>query len=257
MSANDEDDFLDLDPKNQTQADIEYYTELGRYFEEGPGTIVDKLRNFPKYSARQWLGLFAARYELMKLVVPVHGYIVECGVYLGGGVFTWAQLSSLLEPINHHRRVVGFDTFAGFNALHAKDEGQPLSYKKAGGLKADCYEDLMRGTELYDMTRPIGHIPRMEFVKGDACETIPEYIRSNPHLVVSMLYLDFDLYEPTKIALELLVPRMPRGAVLAFDELAHAAWPGETQAVLDTIGVRSLEIRRFPFVPQLSYAVLD
>ena len=63
MSADDEDDFTDLDPKNQTQADLEYYDRLGRYFEEGPGTVVDKLRNFTKYAARQWLGLFAARYE--------------------------------------------------------------------------------------------------------------------------------------------------------------------------------------------------
>ena len=37
-----------------------------------------------------------------------------------------------------------------------------------------------------------------------------------------MLYLDFDLYAPTKAALETFLPRMPKGAILAFDELNQA-----------------------------------
>ena len=49
---------------------------------------------------------------------------------------------------------------------------------------------------------------------------------------MSLLFLDFDLYEPTKAALEQFVPRMPRGAVLAFDELDNPIWPGETKALL-------------------------
>lgn len=75
--------------------------------------------------------------------------------------------------------------------------------------------------------------------------------------MVALLFLDFDLYEPTKLALETFLPRMPRGAVLAFDELDDAAWPGETLAVLDTIGIRNLRVERFPYMSQLSYAVLE
>jgi hypothetical protein len=45
--------------------------------------------------------------------------------------------------------------------------------------------------------------------------------------------------------------------VLAFDELNQAFWPGETLAVLETIGLRNLRIQRFPYMPQLSYAVLE
>jgi hypothetical protein len=107
------------------------------------------------------------------------------------------------------------------------------------------------------LNRPIGHIERVELVSGDAVETIPAYVEENPHLVVALLYLDFDLYEPTKIALEHFLPRMPRGSILAFDELNQKHWPGETAAVLETIGIRALRIERFPFTPQLSFAVLD
>jgi hypothetical protein len=72
-----------------------------------------------------------------------------------------------------------------------------------------------------------------------------------------MLYLDFDVYEPTKVALETFLPRMPKGAILAFDELNQAAWPGETLAVLETVGLRNLRIQRFPYASGLSYAVLE
>jgi hypothetical protein len=93
-------------------------------------------------------------------------------------------------------------------------------------------------------------------IVGDAVASIPNFIEVNPHLVVAMLYLDFDLYEPTKVAIETFLPRMPKGAILAFDELNQAAWPGETQAVLETVGIRNLKIQRFPF-SQLSFALLE
>ena len=39
-----------------------------------------------------------ARYELFKLALPVKGSIVECGVFRGFGLMTWAHLSAVLEP---------------------------------------------------------------------------------------------------------------------------------------------------------------
>ena len=48
---------------------------------------------------------------------------------------------------------------------------------------------------------------------------------------------------------------MPSGAVIAFDELNQEQWPGETMAVLDTIGIQALKIQRLPYQPQISYAV--
>jgi hypothetical protein len=107
------------------------------------------------------------------------------------------------------------------------------------------------------MPRPISHIPKFELVAGDARQTIPDYIARNPHLIVALLYLDFDMYEPTCAAIDAFLPRMSKGAVIAFDELNIKQWPGETQAVLDRIGANKLRIARFPFQPQMSYAVLE
>lgn len=245
------------DPRSQTDGDLEFARRLGAYYPASLGTDVDKLRNFVKYVPRQTLAHFLARHALFRRVLRQHGHIVECGVFLGGGLMTWAQLSAIYEPFNHTRRVVGFDTFTGFPDLHAKDAASAPVYAVPGGLATEAQADIERGVAIYDLNRPIGHIPRVEVVAGDARQTIPEFVRSNPQLVVALLYLDFDLYEPTRAALEAFVPRMPRGSVLGFDELNQVAWPGETLAVLETLGLRKLRIRRFPFTPQLSYAVLD
>lgn len=110
---------------------------------------------------------------------------------------------------------------------------------------------------MFDLNRFLNHIPKVEVIKGDASMTIPQYIRQNQHLVVSLLNLDFDVYEPTKIALEHLVPRMPRGGIIVFDELNNDLWPGETVAVMETIGIRNLKLERSVMGTTISYAVLD
>jgi hypothetical protein len=97
----------------------------------------------------------------------------------------------------------------------------------------------------------------VHLIKGDVVQTIPPFLESHPHLVVSLLFLDMDLYEPTRAALEQFVPRMPKGAVLVFDELDNPMWPGETIATLETVGLGRLPLRRLEWDPYISYAVLD
>jgi hypothetical protein len=50
---------------------------------------------------------------------------------------------------------------------------------------------------------------------------------------------------------------MPKGAVIAFDELNHPLWPGETVALIDTIGINNLRIKRMPFGSTVSYAIIE
>jgi hypothetical protein len=71
------------------------------------------------------------------------------------------------------------------------------------------------------------------------------------------LYLDFDIYQPTKIAIENFLPRMPKGSIIVFDEINNPDFVGEPKALLDTIGMSNLKIKRFSFNTFMSYAVLD
>lgn len=250
--------FSMLNPRHQTEKDKEFSKRMSVYFSKSLGTNMDKLRHFTKFVPRQTLSLFLAKHAIFKRILNVHGHIIECGVFLGGGLMTWAQLSAIYEPYNHIRRIVGFDTFEGFTNICDEDKtDKNLDILCEGGLAVNAYDDLQECIQLYDLNRPIGHIPRVELVVGDAVQTIPQYVQNNPHLVVALLYLDFDLYKPTKVALEHFLPRMPKGAVLAFDELCQEQWPGETQAVLEAVGLQHLRIRRFTFAPQISFAVLE
>ena len=74
---------------------------------------------------------------------------------------------------------------------------------------------------------------------------------------MSLLYLDFDLYEPTCAAIEHLLPRMPKGAILAFDELDNPLWPGETRAAIDKLGLNRLRIERLDFDPYVGFATIE
>jgi len=240
-----------------TEKEREYRMALEEYIKESKGSNVEKMQNFSKYVPRQLLTRFISKYELFKKVLNVQGSIMECGVFLGGGLMTWAQLSSILEPVNHQRKIIGFDTFSGFEELSKEDEKGISEFSHKGGLAVDSYEDLKKGIKIYDQNRFISHIDKVKLVKGDVFHTIPKFLEDNQHTVVSLLYLDFDVFMPTKVAIENFLPRMPKGAIIAFDELNVDGWPGEVMAVMKTIGINNLRIQRFPFDSLLSYAVIE
>lgn len=245
------------EPKNQSSDDLAQFQEMTELFESSSGTVVEKIDAFPKFATRQALAKFLTKYEIFKQVLEVNGSIVEGGVLHGGGTLTWAKLSSILEPVNHTRKIIGFDTFSGFPAVSCVDlQGGTSSHFRIGGLTGSPKRDVEKAIELYDLNRPLKHIPKIELVEGDACVTARQYLEDNPHLVVSILYLDVDLYEPTKALIETFLPRMPRGSIIAFDELNAKMFPGETVAVAESIGIRNLQIKRFPFDSYVSYAVL-
>jgi len=249
------------DPRTQAGFDLASRSALEQYFAESPGSATEKLENFAKYVPRQNLARFLARYELFKLIKGIQGSIVECGVLFGGGLMSFAKLSTILEPYNFQRRIIGFDTFTGFPSIDRMDlkgrqERKSAHLKKHGFSANEAYEDILRAVALYDMTRYLNHFPKDEVVKGDFAVTAKQYLSDYPHLVVSCLYLDFDIYKPTKIALGHFLPRMPKGAVLVFDELNEEAFPGETIAVMEMLDLTSIRIRRFEFEPRISYAII-
>lgn len=224
-------------------------------FSRNPDSVATKLDNFPKYARRVPLKRFLAMYEIFKRILPVKGSIVECGVFRGFGTMSWAKLSAILEPENLTRRIYGFDTFAGFPSLAPQDvSANPNSPNQVGDLHANSYAELLELIAAYDQDRYLGHIPKVELIKGDICQTIPSFLNSHQHLLVSMLFLDMDLYEPTLAALKAFVPRMPAGGLIVFDELDNPKWPGETLAMLEHTAGRPLRLQRLEWDPYISFA---
>ena len=242
--------------KFRTNEEKEVGKNIEHIFNACPDPIEIKLENFTKYVRRQHLKRFLAMYEIFKLILPIKGSIVECGVFKGFGVMAWAKLSTMLEPENFTRRIYGFDTFSGFPSVSKKDKN-PVEKHTIGSLYANSYDELEELIIEYDSDRFLGHLDKIKLIKGDVIQTIPKFIIDNSHLVVSLLFLDMDLYEPTKAAVEHFLPRMPKGAVIAFDEIDNPMWPGETNAVLDSIGINNMKLQRLEWDPYISYAIIE
>jgi hypothetical protein len=215
--------------------------------------------NFSKYVRRHELARFIVQYELFRKIADVKGSIVECGVYQGAGVMTWAKLSETLEPYNFLRKIYGFDTFEGFPAVSDADMGSDPDVAKVGHLKPgyDVYAELGQCIDALEETRLLKHQEKVILIKGDAMQTIPAFLKENQQVLVSLLYLDFDLYEPTLLALKSFLPRMPKGAVIAFDELNDPKWPGETRALLEALDINRHRLEFLPFEPHISWITLD
>jgi hypothetical protein len=238
----------------------EAFDQFAGAFKESRLPLGQRLANFPRHVRRQDVARFLAKYELFKLALPANGSVAECGVFAGGGLLGWAHFSAILEPYNHTRRVIGFDTFTGFPDVNDKDSQhgcsehlRPGAFATHDSIRSEL-EELIR---LHDQNRPLGHVPKVELIAGDARVTIPRYVEEHGHLLLSLLYLDFDLYEPTAAALSHLYPRVVGGGVVAFDELNCAEFPGETQALLEVLSAGKVRLRRFPFDPYISYFIKD
>jgi hypothetical protein len=243
---------------NFSDADFEQFEKMNILLKKEKLPRYLQIEDFPKYASRRSMGRFLARYEIFKKVLPIHGSIVECGVYAGSGLMTWAKLSSIIEPFNHNRKIVGFDTFEGFPSVTIEDvETGTQPQLKKGGVHGASIENVFEAVKIFDANRPLSHIPKIELVKGDVCVTAEEYLKNNPHIVVSMLYLDMDIYAPTKKALEVFLPKIPKGGLICFDELNNKDYPGETIAACETVGINNLRLERTNLDPHICFTVME
>ena len=194
-----------------------------------------------------------SRIELFKKVMDIPGTIVECGVYKGNALMLFLQLSIALEPYAINRSIYGFDTFEGFSSISSEHD--------PGDINSDMFSDtnyelLKNAIEINDLVRPVSGIPRCELVKGDITKTVPKFVESHPDLVVAMLILDTDLYEPTKVALENFLPTMPKGGIVVLDEVCYRNFAGETKALKDVLYMNHVKLKRFPFDTSVGYFII-
>lgn len=190
---------------------------------------------------------------LYQKIVDVPGVICEFGVHWGATLAQLINLRSIHEPFNHSRTIYGFDTFAGFPAVHEKDGG---AYRVGDLATQENYEETLDHIlGLLETFPPLSHIKKYGLIKGDASQTIDKWLDDNPHAIISLAIFDMDLYEPTKVVLEKIRPRLAKGSILAFDELNCKYFPGETRALDEVFGLNNLRLYRSPLYPYGAWAV--
>ncbi len=210
------------------------------------------------------LGLFIPWQETMRSLfiedlyrqqLAVPGVVIEFGNRWGRNLTLFSTLRASLEPFNHNRKIIGFDTFAGLTAPAAKDGNS--GYAKEGALAtAKGHKQVLENLlALHEKGLPYSHVKKFELVEGDASVQLKKYLEAYPELIVSLVYFDMDLYAPTKDCLEMLQPCLTKGSVVAFDEVNHRSFPGETIALKEVIGLKNVALKRSPLNPLAAYYI--
>lgn len=155
----------------------------------------------------------------------IPGVFVECGVAAGAQI---AAMHDRLLTRGEKRWIYGFDSFEGI-PLASKDDDQqpgmttkpdifyndPRELLKSSGITV-CSKEAVRSN--FNAWFP-GKTDTVILVKGWFQDTLGPYTSVLKHLGgISLLRLDGDLYESTKVSLEKLFPLVnPRGVLIVDD----------------------------------------
>lgn len=190
--------------------------------------LIHSLRPYTMTSSERLWSLVNAVRHVVANRIP--GDFVECGVWRGGSVMAMAKELRLLGV--NDRRIWLYDTFAGMTRPTSSD------VEAGSGVSA---ESMLATTPLGDgdnvwcvagradveaNVRSTGYpFEQFTFVEGDVAQTL----RQNAPERISLLRLDTDWYESTKVELEVLYPRLSVGGVCILDDYGH--WEGARKAV--------------------------
>lgn len=171
-----------------------------------------------------------------KYLLDSFGVIMEFGVRWGQNLTLLQNLRGMLEPYNYTREIIGFDTFEGLTEIHTKDGNQKIASKGAFSTGNNYEEYLDQILKYHETQSPLQHKNKYKIIKGDASITLESYLKEHPETIISFCFFDMDIYLPTKKCLELIIPHLHKGSVIAFDELNSKAFPGETIAFREIFG---------------------
>lgn len=231
-----------------TAHDQDVSESINSYFKKRVDFFDEAFAHFPVYVRRFDLSRFLAHVELCKMALNVPGSFVECGVYKGVGLLTWAKLLDMFCPGDTSRKVFGFDNFKGFPSLSEQDgAANPKSGKVSGGWNPkNSKAELDYFLELFQRDKFLPRSQMIELIEGDIRETAARFVKRYPGLGVALLHLDVDLYEPTLAALKAFYPKVVNGGVVVVDEYALKDW-GATKAVEEFFDGKPPVFRKFPF----------
>ncbi len=249
------DKFSRLNNKNTNEEKV--LKEILNNFHKRPIPDRELMENLFMYLQKKDLSHLLFISEVYQKIINIHGNIFEFGTRWGRNVSLLSTLRGLFEPYNHTRKVVAFDTFSGFPNISSKD-GKHKSVKKGSYKVSKNYKEYLNQLlTIKESELPINHIKKFDIVKGDVSQTSKKYFRENPESLVALAIFDLDLFEPTKNALKVILPRMSKGSIIVFDELNHAAYPGETLAYLEAFKSHKYRLFRSPISASKSYIIIE
>ncbi len=178
-------------------------------------------------------------YEIYKKILKVKGDIIECGVFKGASLIRFLTFRDLIEN-KEKRKVIGFDAFGKF-----PPPKKEYKNKKADKIFAKRHDQNI-GTgidiNLLKFYLKKKKIRNFELIKGNVLETLPNFLRKNKKLKISLLHLDLDIYEPTRFILDHLYKYISKNGLILIDDYTHIK--GATIAVNEFLKKNKLKAYR-------------
>ena len=186
---------------------------------------------------------FATHLELFRKVSHIPGDIVECGVFKGTSLSRFVKFRSLFDNLSS-KKIIAFDIFGEFpEAQYENDKKKREKFIREAGNKSIGKDEMISIFKKLDLYHNI------ELVEGNILDTVPEYKTENPHLKISLLHIDVDLYEPTKAVLEEFYPLRVKGGIVILDD--YGAFAGANKAIDDFFKVGNIKVQKLNY----SYAI--
>jgi hypothetical protein len=208
--------------------------------------IIEECRKYSMTSPeRLWSVIQAVSYVTAN---DIPGAFVECGVWRGGSAMAMAY--KLHDLGIHDRPIVLYDTFEGMT------EPCDLDVEVTGTSASLLLETTDVGdgdnvwclASLQDVRKNLastGYAADMiKYVVGDVTETLAQ---SKPS-AISLLRLDTDWHESTRVELEVLYPLLSASGVCIIDDYGH--WMGARKAVDEYFEITSPK----PMLTRLDYS---
>ena len=167
------------------------------------------------------------------------GDIVECGVWKGGSAMA---ILKQLAMYNEYRNLWLYDTFQGMSEptdndvdMRGDSAKEKLLYEKKEESWVWAYSAIEEVKKnVFSVSYPK---ERIKFVIGKVEDTL---ISGDLPEKISLLRLDTDWYESTKVELEVLYPRVVEGGVIIIDDYGH--WQGCKLAVDEYLEKNSIKV---------------
>jgi len=190
------------------------------------------------------IGKMIAHYELFNISSKIPGCIIECGVFKGASLIRFATFLKLLKS---NKKIIAFDTFGKHTTTKISSDHKRRKILLSHGKEAISEKQLM------NILKRKGLEKNIQLIKGDITETVPNYLKLNPKLKISLLNLDVDFYEPSMSILKNFYPKLSKGGILMLDD--YGVWDGETMAVDEYFIDKKIKIRKHMFSKTPSYII--
>ena len=177
---------------------------------------------------RMWTLIQSIKYLIKN---NIDGDIVETGVFKGGNLILSQKILDLYSP-DSKKKIYGYDTFEGMTEPGENDRDifgeNPINFwqkSKEQNYNKWCYSSIEEVRK--NFIRETSNETFLKLIKGQVEKTLLD--EKNLPDKISLLRLDTDWYESSKIELEILYPRLVKSGILIIDDYGH--WKGVKKSV--------------------------